>query len=283
MEEKHNNLKQSSQVFVSEKNRSNKPTNNKTKLGLLVVLSVVILAVSGLVIYNQWQAKEEVKTQQQIEEEAKVLPITRNEIKQDFVDGKKKLKSEVTPPQNIKDRFDKEIVLSKQAIEKDEPSRPEFKSLSEDYLNIATSYSILGNYQQAEEWYLKLLDKWPKDYKANMNLGDLYVLMGLYQQSANKYLDVLEFYPHDPRVPGKLADLYIKRSTSPNKLNKADEVYAYGVKNANDPKALYKSYAFFLENYLKDHERALQKQREYQKITGSKEQQEIERLEKTMK
>jgi tetratricopeptide (TPR) repeat protein len=283
MEEKNNNLNQSNQTMMAEKSSQNKPANKRSKLGLIVVLTVVILASAGLLVYNKWQANQRAEEQKWAAEQAKIFPISREDIKRDFVDGEKKLKSDVLPPQHIKDRFEQAIEVSKQAIQDGKPSMSEFKNLSEDYLNIASSYSILGDYQQAEEWYLKLLEKWPKDYKANMNLGDLYILMGLYQQSANKYLDTIEFYPHDFRVPAKLADLYIKHSVSSDKLMKVDKIYEYGIKNADNPKSLYKSYAFFLENYLKDYERALEMEREYQKITGSKEQQEIERLEKMIK
>lgn len=283
MEEKHNNLNQPKQAVTPEDNKPNKPASPKRKRGLLVVLSVVILAVAGLVVYNQWQSKQRVEEQRQAEEQAKIFPISREDIKRDFVDGEKKLKSDVIPPQNIKDRFKQAIKVSKQAIESGQPSEERFEDLSEDYLNVASSYSILGEYQQAEEWYLRLLEKWPKNYKANMNLGDLYILMGLYQQSANKYLDTIEFYPHDFRVTGKLADLYVKYAVSDDKLDKADRIYQYGIYNADNPKSLYKSYAFFLENYMKDYVRALEMQREYQKITGSKEQQAIERLERMIK
>ncbi len=255
----------------------------RSKWGLLIVLAVMIVAVVGLVVYNQWQAKQKAEEQKRAIEQAKTFPISREDIKKDFVDGQKKLKSSVAAPANIKARFKEAIDFSEQAIKNNKPSQPQFKDLSDDYLNVASAYSILGDYEQAEKWYLKLLEKWPKNYKANMNLGDLYILMGLYRSAANKYLDTIEYYPHDFRVVGKLADLYVKYSTDADKLNKVDKIYQYGIHNADNPKRLYKSYAFFLENYLKDYPRALEMQREYQKITGSKEQQEIERLERMIK
>jgi len=262
---------------------TSRSASHQARWGLWLVLLVAILAVAGLWFYNQQSAKQQATKKKQALEQIKVFPISRADIKHDFVDAKKKTHSAVIPPDNIKHRFTQAIQQSKQAILDNQPSVAKAQDLSEDYLNIASSYSILGNYEKAEKWYLEMLNKWPKNYKANMNLGDLYILMGLYQQSANKYLDGINFYPHDFRLPAKLADLYIKYSVSPTKLNKADKIYDYGIKNADNPKSLYKSYAFFLENYLKDYQRALQMQREYQKITGSRQQQAIERLERMIK
>ncbi len=283
MAEQKHDLNESAPDTKATEAKNKSTNNNRAKWAWLVVVAVLILSVVGLWFYNNWQDKQRAEQEKQSLEGARAFPITYEDIKNDFIDKDKKLKSEVIPPPNIKNRFDKAIKVSKQAIKSGKPSQKTFKDLSEDYLNVASSYSILGNYQLAEEWYLKLLEKWPKNYKANINLGDLYILMGSYQQAADKYLDAIKFYPHDFRAVAKLADLYVKYSVSSNKLEQADKIYAYGIKNANNPKSLYKSYAFFLENYLKDYPRALEMQREYQKITGSKEQQAIERLEKMIK
>jgi tetratricopeptide (TPR) repeat protein len=280
MEEKDNHLNQLNQAVTPEDNKPNKAAGSKSKRGLWVVLGVVILVVAGLWAYNHWQTRQKNEQKQLVEQAMKTFPVSRQDIQKDFVNEEKKLKSDVLPPQRIKDRFERAIKVSRQAIEAGKPSQPRFKDLKEDYLTVASSYSILGNYQQAEEWYLKMLVKWPKDYKANMNLGDLYILMRQYRSAAEKYLDTIIYYPHDFRIPVKFAELYVRHSQSVDKLAKADKIYAYGIHNADNPKSIYKAYASFLEYYLKDYKRALEMEREYQKITGSKEQQAIERLER---
>jgi len=254
--------------------------NKKSKKGLLVIIVVVVLAVGGLIGYNYYQNRGDNNNEQiQVGDLSNFL-ITREVIQQDFVnDEEKKLKSDVIPPANYQERFMASINKSLAAIESGVPSMPDFKDLKEDYFNIASSYSILGNYEKAEEYYLKVLEEWPDDYKSHMNLGDLYIMMGQYQDTANKYLDTIVYYPTDARIYSKLTELYIMRVVATDNLNKVDKIYEFAIKQADNPKELYKSYSFFLENYLKDYERALEMEREYQKITGSKAEQEIERLE----
>jgi len=117
-----------------------------------------------------------------------------------------------------------------------------------------------------------------------LNLGDLYVSMKQYRQAGKQYLIVVEKYPVDYRVYGKLATLYYDyaKLDEAGKINKAMMVYEWGIKNADEKKVLYKDYAFFAENYAKDYAKAAAALREYQKITGSVEEQEIERLEQMM-
>ncbi len=257
--------------------------STQSKKGLIVIGVVLVLVIGGIVEYNYHKNKARQQAEQEQVSNLSNFVITRDIVAQDFSNGNKKLKSDVTPPANYQERFMGYINKSLQAIKTGIPSQPDFKDLKEDTFNIALSYSILGDYQQAEEWYYKVLEKWPNDYKSLMNLGDLYILMGQYQDAANKYLDTIKAYPNDARIYSKLADLYVKYSTVNDKLDKAKAVYEFGIKHAQNLKQLYKNYSFFLENYLKDYAGALEMEREYQKITGSKEQQEIERLEKMIK
>ncbi len=272
-------------VVLPNKNNNidDRSNNKKTKKGLIVIGVVLILAIGGIVEYNYHKNKAINQAKQEQVSKLNNFIITHEIIAQDFVNSEKKMQSDVTPPSNYQERFMKSINKSLEAIKTNTPSQPDFKDLKEDTFNIASSYSILGNYKQAEDWYYKVLEKWPNDYKSLMNLGDLYILMGQYQDAANKYLDTIIAYPNDARIYSKLADLYVKYSAVDDKLDKADKVYAFGIKQANNPKELYKNYSFFLENYMKDYERALEMEREYQKITGSKAEQEIERLEKMIK
>ena len=138
-----------------ESTKSQKAQKHKsTKLGLLIILIVVILTIGGLVGYNYWQGRQEIQT----EEELSKFPISWEEINQDFENKEKKLKSDTIPPESYIERFKEPMNLSLAAIESGEPSQPDFKDLCEDYLNIASIHSILGEYEQSEEWYLKILE-----------------------------------------------------------------------------------------------------------------------------
>src|SRR3989338_440590 len=125
------------------------------------------------------------------------------------------------------------------------------KDLKEDYFNVAVSYGILGEYGKAEEYYFKLLEKWPGDYKTMLNLGDLYILMDQPLSAAVSFFETMEQYPDDYRVYCKLAELYVNYALGENKLTTADALYQAGTENAVYKRALYKEYAFFLENYMK--------------------------------
>ncbi len=249
-------------------------TNNLNKKNSFLILFLIfVLTITGLFLYNNY--KEEGSY---TEEDSFNFFITKEIIEQDFKNKDIKLLSDVIPPDNYKDKYIGLINISLEAIESGEPSDPSFDDLQEDYLNIASSYSILGNYEESQKYYLELLQNWPKNYRANMNLGDLYIMMHQYKNSADKFLDTIFFYRNDFRIYHKLADLYVKYSISNNKFSKVDEIYKFAIKQANNPRELYKNYASFLEYYLKDYDRALAMEREYQKITGNVVEQEIERL-----
>lgn len=208
--------------------------------------------------------------------------ISEEDINNDFTNGEKRVQQETIPPRNVVEKYTEIINRSLAAIETNQPSSPDFRDLNEDYLTVASNYNILGDFGKAEEAYQKMLQAFPDDYKANLNLADLYATMHQYQQAGKQYLAVIKKYPADYRVYAKLADLYYNYANldEANKINKASLVYEWGIKNADDKKELYKNYAFFAENYAKDFAKAAAALREYQKITGSAEEQEIERLEK---
>src|SRR3990167_3414136 len=252
---------------------------NRGTRGVVIVVLAIVLTVSGIIGYNYWQGRR--LDNGTGNEQKLALPITRAQVEKDFVNNKeKKTQAETVPPANFKERYLGFINSSLQAIESGQPSQPEFKDLLEDYFNVAVSYGILGEYAKAEEYYFKLLEKWPGDYKTMLNLGDLYILMDQPLSAAVIFFETMEHYPDDYRVYGKLAELYVNYALGENKLTTADALYQAGTENAVYKRALYKEYAFFLENYMYDYKRALMAEREYQKITGSVEQQEIDRLEK---
>jgi tetratricopeptide (TPR) repeat protein len=267
--------------FFQENTEQNKnipvevPKKRGGKWGLAVIILAIFLATAGIYAYNRWFKNGQLAGQQEV-----ALAIAKNDIAKDFVNQEKKLHSDAIPPQSLKDRLADPINKSLEAIKNNKPSEERFKDLRDDYLNVASDYSILGDYAKAEEYYQKILEQWPDDYKANMNLGDLDIMMGQYQAAGYKFMDTVEKYPKDYRIYAKLVDLYINYSIALDNLAKADKIYEVGTKKVDYKISLYKDYAYFLENYLKDYNRAIEVTREYEKIAGSQENVEIERLQK---
>ena len=237
----------------------------------LIAMVIILVVIAGMVIINLRGNKNGEDTKAD-------FPVSLEQIKNDFDNQTKKLKSDAIPPESYVERFKAPMEVSHQAIESGTPSQPDFTDLSEDYLNIASIHSILGDYEQAEEWYLKTLEKWPENYKANLNLADLYILMGQLESAGVKFYETATLFPQDSRVYTKMADFYYKYSTAEDKIAKAEAIYEWGIKKAEDPKIIFSEYSFFLENYVKDYGKALEMERNYQLTSGEVDQEEIERL-----
>lgn len=205
--------------------------------------------------------------------------LNLEEIKKDFANRERKSFSGVTPPQAITDRFNALIAKSEQAIKDNKPSDPANKDLSWDYLIIANSQGILGRYDEAEQSYLEAIKKFPNDYRANMNLGDLYILMDLQQNAAIRFYDTVNLYPKNAMIYTKLADLYFKYSTAPEK---AQAIYELGWKNADDKRLVLDYYMQYLQTQKKDLVKLEEIKREYEKITGSKVNQQEQQIEQSI-
>ena len=205
--------------------------------------------------------------------------LNLEEIKNDFVNRERKPASGVTPPQEITDRFNALIAKSEQAIKDNKPSDSANKDLSWDYLIIANSQGILGQYDKAEQSYLEAIKKFPNDYRANMNLGDLYILMDSQQSAAIKFYDTVNLYPKNAMIYTKLADLYFKYSTAPEK---AQGIYELGWKNADDKRLVLDYYMQYLQSQKKDLVKYEEIKREYEKITGSKVNQQEQQIEQSI-
>lgn len=246
--------------------------SKKSILALIITLViVVILAGASIYYYNNWSAGKNADKQD------RQSAFSRADINSDFKNSASpKTKSDTVPPSAVINRFQPFIDTSLQAIKASQPSQAQFKDLKEDYLTVAHLYYVLGDYATSEKYYLEALGKYPQDYKFNMNLGDVYLLMGRYKDAANKYYDVVELVSTDELNWSKLADLYAGHSLHPEK---ADIVYQVGLENIKG-KTLLRAYAAYLENDKKDYNKAIDIWREYEKVAGSKEQQEIDRLEK---
>lgn len=242
--------------------------------GGITILVCIIIIVGAIFSYNLYKNKKAQNSQKQS------VSVSEKDFSNDFENMTRKDLSETIPPQEIKDRFNKEIEVSKKAIENNKPSQERFKDMSEDYLIIAFNYQVLGQYKEAEGWYKQIIEKWPDNYKAFVNLGDLYILMGQYRESANYFYAAIKAYPETDIAYMKLADLYTKYAK--NTKDNASIIYEEGAKMANYKRALLRAYAGYLELYKKDYEKAVLIWREYEKVSGDKVEQEILRLQEAI-
>jgi tetratricopeptide (TPR) repeat protein len=250
-------------------------SNSKNIIKVIATILVIIVLDGGFYVLANYSKLFGPKNNNQASETV----LNLDEIKNDFVNRQKKSTSGVVPPQAITDRFDAAIAKSQQAIKDNKPSDPANKDLAADYVAIANSQMILGRYDEAEQSYLKAIEKFPDDYRANMNLGDLYILMGLPQSAAIKFYDTIKLYPQDAMIYTKLADLYFKYSTAPEK---AQGIYELGWKNAADTRVILSYYIVYLQTQKKDQVKLEEVQRELEKITGSKAEQQIQQIEQNI-
>jgi len=249
--------------------------NSKTILKILATILVIAILAGGYYVVANYAKLFGPKTENQAGQSA----LNLAEIKNDFANRERKSASGVVPPKEITDRYEAMIAKSQQAIQDNKPSDPSNKDLSWDYLIIANSQAILGRYDQAEQSYLKALEKFPSDYRANMNLGDLYILMELPQSAAIKFYDTIKLYPKDGMIYTKLADLYFKYSAAPEK---AQNIYELGWKNADDKRVVLDYYMQYLQSQKKDLIKYEEIKAEYEKLTGSKVEQTKQNIEQTL-
>ena len=239
----------------------------KNQKGVWLLALVFVLAIVGIWAYNSSRNGQNNPTE---------VVLDSGQAMQYFSNNEERIEvGTVEPPEEFKEMVMEEIAKSETAIASGEPSQPQFTDLKDDYYIIAYNYYLLGQNALAEEHYFNLLEKWPEDYKTIVSLSTLYVMMGQYQDAAKQLYRALELYPNEEQTYTRLADLYVGYSSDPLL---ADEIYQAGVKNATTKKSIYKEYAYYLERTKKDYPKAVEMWREYEKVVGSLEQQEIERL-----
>ncbi|MDD5749193.1 MAG: hypothetical protein PHO91_00195 [Patescibacteria group bacterium] len=248
-----------------ESNEINQAKNRPKGIWLLVL--AIILAIGIIWAYNSYQRAQD-SQQEAFFDSADAQKYFENNPERIEVGA-------VEPPEDFKAMVMAEIAKSEAAIESNEPSQPQFTDLKEDYYMIAYNYYLLGQNALAEEHYFRLLEKWPEDYKTIISLSTLYVMMGQYQESAKHLYRALELYPNEEQTYTRLASLYVSYSNDPLK---ADDIYQTGIKNSATRRNIYKEYAYYLERTKQDYSRAVEMWREYEKVVGSLEQQEIDRL-----
>jgi len=252
-------------------------SNKKTIIKVFATIIVILILGGGFYVFTNYSKIFGQKIGDQNQGSQKILNL--EEIKIDFSNRERKSSSGVVPPQEIIDRYNALIAKSEKAIADNKPSDPANSDLSWDYLIIANSQTILGQYDEAEQSYLKALEKFPNDYRANMNLGDLYILMELPQSAAVKFYDTVSIYPKNAMIYTKLADLYFKYSKAPEK---AQDIYELGWKNSDDVRLVLDYYMQYLQLQKKDLVKYEEIKREYEKVIGSKAEQQEQELEKNI-
>ncbi len=249
--------------------------NNKQKIWLakwrqtIFILLAIIIGFGGIFYYNYYQKKVEQKR-------ALAGQLDVSDVDKYFKNTPERpTEGSVLPPDNVKNVYLNEIDISQKAIANNTPSKSEYKNLKDDYFNIAHAYDILAKYQEAEIAYKKIFELWPDDYKTMINLSNLYLMMGQYKDSATLLYKVINIYPKEAEGYIRLANLYSRYSSD---VNKADNIYSMGIATVDNKLDITKEYAYYLERVKKDYTQAIIMWREYEKISGSKEQKEIDRL-----
>ena len=81
-------------------------------------------------------------------------------------------------------------------------------------INLARSYSIIGDKGRSIDLYEKALNLLPYDFVTNYNLGDLYQKKGRHEEALNKFLLARRLKPDNPEVNAKLGEIYLAKKES---------------------------------------------------------------------
>ncbi len=169
-----------------------------------------------------------------------------------FSNQELKTSADVLPPENIRTKLEDNLRVYSEEIKTQE--NQENGNPYSGYLGVANTYRQLGDFTKALDAYEILLDKYPNDFLAWHNLGVLYEDMNQYLEAAKAYKKSINSKPVESMAYMKLADLYVKFSNNPEM---AQDVYEEGIANTNDDIQLLKFYAIYLEEVLKDNQKAI--------------------------
>jgi tetratricopeptide (TPR) repeat protein len=228
----------------------NKDDNNtnKNRVGYLVII-IAILAVVSFFVYNN--TKDKIPSVSEEPTNGGVL-VGSAELSQYFQNQEKKLMPDVLPPDEIKQRFEDDLVLARQYIIDEEAK--EDGNEYQGYMGVANTLRALGKYEEAEQAYLDMIERFPEDELTFHNLGVLYEDMRQYLDAARAYSTSIVKKPEELIAHTKLADLYIKNSSEPSK---AKEVYLKALEATNNHPEMLKAFASYLENVEKNLPQAL--------------------------
>jgi tetratricopeptide (TPR) repeat protein len=213
-------------------------------VGVLVILALISV---GLYLTNQDYFK--VANQPIVNQPG---TVTSDGLEQYFKNDEKKLAPDVLPPEEIKQRFEQDIVISNDYIKTEEAK--EDGNPYQGYMSLANDYRSLGQYQTAEDAYINMINKYPDDWLVYHNLGVLYEDMHQYLSAARAYTTSIVKKPAEVIAHTKLADLYLNHSTAPDK---AKEVYLKALQGTDNNKEIVKAYASYLETVAKNLPEAL--------------------------
>ncbi len=248
---------------------SSEQKKNNKKLIILAGILVVLAIVSGVwyaVVFRRINSEAQHPTSS-----------PQDELAQDFVNEEIVWQAQSLPPAEVQQRLKEQIdKLTVEARQKDEAGENSYS----DYLGIANSWRLLGDYKKALVAYQQMTERWD-DYLVWHNLGVLYEDMRQYLSAARAYQKSIEKKPTEKIAHLKLADLYLKHSKNPTK---AREVYLKALQDTYNDIDVMKAYAVYLERQEKDLREALLYWQEIAKKANNKEavQEKIKELERKL-
>ncbi len=255
--------------MAGEDVNSEQKKNNKKLVVLAGILSALAI-VSGV-----WYAVVFRRVNNEVQY-ATTSP--QDELAQDFANEEIVWQPENLPPADVQQRLKEQIdKLTAEAKQKDEAGENSYS----DYLGVANSWRLLGDYKKSLEAYQQITERWGDDYLVWHNLGVLYEDMHQYLSAARAYQTSIKNKPVEKIAHLKLADLYVKHSKNPAK---AREVYLKALQDTYNDIDVMKAYAVYLERQEKDLREALLYWREIVKKSRNKEavQEKIKELERKL-
>ena len=232
------------------------------------ILAVLLLSSIGwyVVVFRFWQSNPS------------SVQTSQDKLVQYFQNEELKTQPDQQPPPEIEQRLEKQIEELRQSA-RDKDAAGENSYL--DYMGIANSLRMKGEYEAALKAYQEMLKRWPDDYLVWHNIGVLYEDMGQYLSAARAYQKSIDSKPEDRLPYLKLAKLYLRHSSDPTQ---AREVYLRALQSTNNDIEVMKAYAEYLEKVENDLQEALLYWQEIVKRTKNKQavEEKIKELEKKL-
>ncbi len=256
------------QLSETHKTNNQEQKNDRRLLILAGVLVALLLSSIGwyLVVFRYWQSNPS------------PAQINQEQLASYFANEELKTQPDSLPPAEIKQKLDKQIEeLQQSAAEKESAGENPYL----DYMGIANSLRMKGDYEAALNAYQEMLKKWPDDYLIWHNIGVLYEDMRQYLSAARAYQKSIDSKPEERLSYLKLANLYLRHSSD---KTKAREVYLRALQSTGNDIEVMKAYAQYLEKVEKNYREALLYWQEIAKQSKNKEavQEKIKELERKL-
>ncbi len=212
-----------------------------------LLIIILVLAVASVFLYRGLKNKPTIN-----EGPAYSVFVNDENLPLYFENKDKKLSPDVLPPEEFKTRFEADLVTARQYIIDEEAK--EAGNEYQGYMGVANILRSLGQYEEAEQAYFDMIEKFPDDELIYHNLGVLYEDMHQYLEAAKAYSTSIAKKPEELIAYMKLADLYVKYSSQPDK---AKEVYLKALEATNNNPEILKAFASYLETVEKNLPEAL--------------------------